>query len=179
MKLHIFGASGSGVTTLGTHLSKLLNLPYFDSDNYFWEKTDMPFTMKRNPEIRNQIIKNDLNVHESWILGGSIINWGNGVFPDFDLIVFLWVEPDIRSQRLRNREFERYGDLIYYDDDRKNKYQTFINWAADYDKCSGIANRNVKSHENWLQKINVPILRLNNLSVEERAELVLNAIGTN
>ncbi|WP_228410094.1 shikimate kinase [Chryseobacterium viscerum] len=35
MKIHIFGASGSGVTTLGKALSEELNLEYFDSDDFF------------------------------------------------------------------------------------------------------------------------------------------------
>ncbi|CAC9976206.1 hypothetical protein FLAPXU55_03930 [Flavobacterium panici] len=39
MKIHIFGASESGVTTAGEALSKKLDIPYFDSDTYFWEKT--------------------------------------------------------------------------------------------------------------------------------------------
>lgn len=57
MKIHIFGASGSGVTTLGKALAKKLNLTYFDSDEYFWIHTDPPFTTKRNPKERNDLIK--------------------------------------------------------------------------------------------------------------------------
>ncbi|UUF17010.1 MULTISPECIES: shikimate kinase [Flavobacterium] len=35
----MFFASGSGVTTTGEALSKKLDIPYLDSDAYFWEKT--------------------------------------------------------------------------------------------------------------------------------------------
>ncbi|NML64046.1 hypothetical protein HHL22_02400 [Hymenobacter sp. RP-2-7] len=44
MKLHVFGASGAGVTTLGHALSAALGLPYFDSDDYFWLPTKPEFT---------------------------------------------------------------------------------------------------------------------------------------
>ncbi len=53
MKIHIFGASGSGVTTTGNALAEKLNYQYLDSDAYFWESSAVPFTVKRNPEERN------------------------------------------------------------------------------------------------------------------------------
>jgi cytidylate kinase len=39
MKLHILGASGSGVSTLGRELATRLNVPYFDADDFYWEKS--------------------------------------------------------------------------------------------------------------------------------------------
>ncbi|MEM6738348.1 MAG: shikimate kinase [Bacteroidota bacterium] len=38
MQIHIFGASGSGVTTIGKALSKELDLSYFDTDDYYWKR---------------------------------------------------------------------------------------------------------------------------------------------
>ena len=38
-RIHVFGASGSGTTTLGKRLSQYLNYSFFDSDNYFWLPT--------------------------------------------------------------------------------------------------------------------------------------------
>jgi shikimate kinase len=35
MKIHLFGASCSGVTTTGTALAGATGFPYFDSDAYF------------------------------------------------------------------------------------------------------------------------------------------------
>jgi hypothetical protein len=40
MRLHIFGASGSGVTTTGQALAARMNLPYFDSDDYYHIMSD-------------------------------------------------------------------------------------------------------------------------------------------
>src|ERR1043165_424748 len=96
MKLHILGASGTGVTTVGQALAVRLNIPYFDSDDYFWKKTYPPFTIKQNREDRNAQIKADLSKHKNWILGGSALNWGDKVFPPFDLIVFLYLPHEIR-----------------------------------------------------------------------------------
>jgi len=159
MKLHILGASGSGVTTLGNTLRSQLGIPYFDSDEYFWIKTEPPFIQRRIPEERNNLIINDLKV-DNWILGGSVINWGKNIFPKFDLIVFLYIPQGLRIERLKNREYKRYGDLIYTNPDRARQFNNFILWASDYDENSGIANRTLKAHRNWLKGQSSPVLEL-------------------
>ncbi|MCJ7932721.1 MAG: hypothetical protein MUW56_03555 [Chryseobacterium sp.] len=95
MRIHIFGASGSGVTTLGKALSEELHIEYLDSDDFFWLKTHMPFTERQSPEIRNAIVSDLLHTAESWIFGGSIIHWGENVFPAFDLVIFLYLPPNL------------------------------------------------------------------------------------
>ena len=65
MKIHIMGASCAGSTTLGNALAKHLNYPLFDSDNYFWEVSNQPYTIKRDPELRNTMIAHDIAQHEN------------------------------------------------------------------------------------------------------------------
>lgn len=177
MKIHIFGASGSGVTTLGNALANKLNIPYFDSDDYFWEPSDPPFTKRRAPDKRNQLIKEAMQPQDDWILGGSIINWGTTVFPAFDLIVFLWIPAEIRIERLKSREQERYGDIIFTDPGRNSLFNEFIAWAEDYDNDTGIANRTLNTHQNWLKQQNSPILMFKeNYTTDERMEMILNVL---
>jgi adenylate kinase family enzyme len=178
MRINILGASGTGVTTMGEQLADSLKVPYFDSDDYFWTKTDPPFTLRRNPEERNELIRNELLPNKDWILGGSIIHWGDNVFPPFDLIVFLYLPTHIRIERLKRRELERYGEVIYTNSSRKDQFEKFINWAADYDSNSGIANRTLAAHEKWLDTINTPIMRLTeDLTTQERIQLTIEKIN--
>jgi len=177
MKIHIFGASGTGVTTLGNALSAALQLPYFDSDAYFWEPTTPPFILKRAPGLRNAAIRSDLDKQNSWVLGGSAVNWGPDVFPPFDLIVFLWLPPGIRMERLKARELERYGEVIFTDAQRHQQYQAFMAWAADYDNCTGVAGRTIQVHEQWLQQQTSRVLEIRgDLTVAERLAIVMEAI---
>lgn len=152
MKLHILGASGSGVTTLGELLSEKLGLKYFDSDDYFWIRTDVPFTQRCNPIERNQQIADALSQSENWILGGSIIDWGENLFPEFDLIIFLYLPANIRIERLKKREFEKFGNIIFEDKKRAEQFNKYLAWATDYDNDTGIAKRTLKAHQNWLLK---------------------------
>ncbi|KQB43623.1 AAA family ATPase [Flavobacterium aquidurense] len=174
MNILIFGASGSGVTTTGKILAQKLNSDYFDSDDYFWKSSKIPFTERYDVEERNNRIKKDLLNSKSWILGGSVFEWGENVFPDFDLVVFLWLPADLRIERLKKREFERYGNIIHTEPERILKFKKFIEWAADYDKKSGIANRNFYAHKKWMKSLKYPILKIEgDLSIEERIHMIL------
>ncbi|QEM02353.1 AAA family ATPase [Mucilaginibacter rubeus] len=175
MHINIFGASGSGVTTLGNALSEKLNYPYFDSDHYFWFPSAPPFTNRRPPEERNAMINREMAGNENWILGGSVINWNNNW--RFGLSVFLYIPPAIRIRRLQQRELERYGDIIYTDRERNNLYNEFIDWARGYDEL--ITNsRSLHSHKNWMNKLTTPLLIIEgDTTVEERVEAVLGKIG--
>ncbi|MBK8946660.1 MAG: adenylate kinase [Ignavibacteriae bacterium] len=177
MKLYILGASGSGVTTLGQLLAIKLGIKYFDSDDYFWIKTEPPFTQRRDPNKRNKLIIKDLRQTENWILGGSIIHWGGNLFPRFDLIIFLYLPNKIRLERLKKREFERYGNIIFTDEKRLKQFSDFITWATDYDNNTGIANRTLKAHQIWLRKSESPILEIiGNKTLDEKLELILEKL---
>lgn len=177
MRIHILGASGSGVTTTGQELAKKLNLQYFDSDNYFWKNTNPSFVDRHNPKERNAKIKSDLEGLENWVLGGSVFQWGDNVFQNFDLVVFLFIQQEIRIDRLKKREFERYGNSIFTDPDRNEQFKNFIAWATDYDNSTGIANRNLKAHENWLQTISFPTLKIiGNFTTDQRIEFIIERI---
>lgn len=174
MRLHIFGASGSGVTTTGQSLAKKLKLEYFDSDDYFWKKTNSPFEHRQKPTDRNAKIKFDLQESQNWILGGSIFQWGDNIFPKFDLVIFLFLSPEIRIERLKKREFERFGNIINTDPKRRRQFEKFILWASDYDNNLGIANRNFIAHENWLRTISSPTLKIfGDFRTDQRVELII------
>src|SRR4029453_16093638 len=81
-RIHILGASGSGTTTLGRALAEHLQCPHFDTDDYFW------------------------------VLSGSLCGWGDVAIPLFELVVFLQIPHDIRMERLRQREHQRFGARI-------------------------------------------------------------------
>jgi len=41
-RIHLTGASGCGVTTIGRALATRLALPVPDTDDYYWLPTDIP-----------------------------------------------------------------------------------------------------------------------------------------
>ncbi|MEO6520518.1 MAG: adenylate kinase [Mucilaginibacter sp.] len=178
MKIYIFGAAGSGTTTQGLHLAMNLNIPYFDSDNYFWEDTPVPFTIRRDPQHRNTMVKSDTNKLDSYVIGGgSLPNWNNFWLSAFDLVVFLYIPAEIRIKRLKERELERYGNEIFSNQARNLQYNEFIAWCTGYDNDTA-SGRTLSVHRHWIQKFNCPVLQiLEDLPIQTKTDLILQQIG--
>ncbi len=129
-KIHILGASGAGTSTLGAALSKALPHTYLDTDDYFWINK---FTEQRPVPQRKEMLKSDLVKFEQWILSGAVCGWGNNFKNDFDLVVFLWIPEDIRLERLKVREYQRYGKDVLSGGSKYNQSKAFLEWASLYD----------------------------------------------
>lgn len=170
-RIHIMGASGVGTSTLGQQLAKVLPHVQLDSDDYFWE---YKFTKPREINDRLTRLKQDLDHKESWILSGAVCGWGDRLRAYFDLVIFLWIPEEIRLNRLRVREYERYGDDILSGGKKYEANQTFMEWAALYD-TAGVEVRSKVLHEEWMSVLKCPVLRIEgDLTAQERVEVVLN-----
>ena len=170
------GASCAGSTTLGKALADELGCVYFDTDEYFWMPSAIPYTIKRDTAERNAMLKNDFLKEESVIVSGSLASWGEEWLTAFDLVVFLYVPHQIRMHRLHKREVERYGDAIFTDPLRIKLYKDFTNWATGYDDNS-TNGRNLGVHLNWLSKLNCTVLKIEgDTTVAERLSLTVAKI---
>jgi adenylate kinase family enzyme len=178
MKIHIMGASCAGSTTLGRALSARLGYPYFDTDDYFWQPSEPPFTVKRSFNERVALIKTDIAGLPHYVIGGSLINWGDEWKSVFDLVIFLYVPPYIRMQRLKDRELARYGDVIYTDPERIAGYEKFLAWAKAYD-TNAISGRTLQAHEAWLAELTCPVLEIRgDTTVKQRLNLITSKLKT-
>ncbi|WP_073402501.1 adenylate kinase [Mucilaginibacter sp. OK098] len=174
MKIHIMGASCAGSTTLGMAMARQLSYPYFDTDKYFWQPSEIPFTSRYSFEDRNKMLKDDLLLSNNWILGGSIINWGDEWLTAFDCVVFLYLPQPIRMERLKARELDRYGNIIFTDATRNRLYKEFVEWATGYDDNT-TNGRNLQAHQNWLNKLNCPVIEItSDTTVQQRLDVILN-----
>lgn len=167
------GASCAGSTTLGKTLADYLNCTCFDTDEYFWLPSAIPYTLRRESAERNAMLKNDFLKEDNVIVSGSLVSWGEEWLAMFDLVVFLYVPHQIRMQRLHNREVERYGDTIFSDPIRIGLYKEFTSWATGYDDNS-TNGRNLGVHLDWLGKLNCTVLKIEgDTTVTERIRLTV------
>lgn len=172
-RIHIVGASGSGTTTLGNALAEVLPHTHLDTDEYFWVTK---FTEPRPIPERQELLKNDLQQFEHWVLSGSLAGWGDCFIPSFDLVIFLCIPPDVRLARLEQRELERYGAEVLAGGSLYEQSQAFLRWAALYDHA-GTEVRSKTLHEQWLAELSCPILRIEgDYSTEERIAMVMDVL---
>jgi adenylate kinase family enzyme len=161
--IHVVGASGSGQTTLGRRVAAQLNFEYLDSDDFYWLTTDPPYRHERELTSRRELLASELLRHERWILAGSICSWGDVFVEQYDMVVFLDTPTALRIDRLRQREWARYGPTrLEAGGDLHEQHEAFISWASSYDS-GGLDIRSRQLHEAWLKRLpqGCAVLRLN------------------
>jgi adenylate kinase family enzyme len=159
-RVHVVGAPGAGVTTLGRALADALAVPHHDTDDYFWLPTNPPYRRQRDIADRLRLMREVFLDRPDWVLRGSLDDWGRRVTDMFDLVAFLQVPTDIRLGRLREREARRTGrDAIAPGGWRHEETEAFIEWASHYDDGTR-EGRNLPRHLAWLATLRCRVLRI-------------------
>lgn len=178
MKILIFGASGSGTTTLGKEIEKRSDFKHLDADDYYWKKTNPPYQIKIPLVERNEKLKIDFEKFENVIISGSVVSWGKEWETAFDLAVFIRLENTERMERLKKRETDRYGEKLLTDNKIRQNSNAFLEWANQYEapKFNG---RSLEIHSNWMEMLDCKVLSLNGANeLSDKVKIVLNEIKT-
>lgn len=179
MVIHIFGAAGSGTSTLGKAYALAKGYPYLDVDNFHWLDTFIPFTVARPKEERVKLLKEAISKYENCVVSGALCVWGDELIPLFDVVVKLETPTEVRIERLKIREKKRFGSRIEEGGDMYHNHLRFIEWARVYDH-GGLEVRSNLLHNNWLKKINTKVLVLDGTKpVEQLIELIDSLVPFN
>lgn len=146
--IHIYGASGSGTSTLGRKISEELGYKFMDTDDYFWLPTDPQYTTKRCKEERLAFMKKDISENDHVVISGSLVDWGDELIPLFTLAIRLVTDTEIRIKRLMIREKKKFGDRIMPGGDMYTSHIEFIEWARKYD-IGSVDMRSKAKHDEW------------------------------
>jgi len=159
-RIHITGASGAGVTSLGRALADMLAISHHDTDDYFWRPTNPPYSEIREVADRLRLMSEVFLDGPDWVLSGSLDGWGSPIVPLFDVVIFLYVPTAIRLERLRARESRRFGaDAAAPGGSRHHEAEKFFEWASHYDDGT-LVGRNLARHQAWLATLPCDVLRL-------------------
>ncbi|WP_424928107.1 adenylate kinase [Amaricoccus tamworthensis] len=159
-RIHVTGASGAGVTTLGRALATRFAIPHHDTDDYFWKPTNPPYRDRRPIHDRLRLMNEIFLDRPAWVLSGALESWGNSLVPYFDLVVFVRTEGNVRMKRLLHREAKRLGirreQLL---DEAGSDVLSFLKWADNYE-TGGLSRRSLHRHEIWLGSLNCPVVKV-------------------
>ncbi len=156
----IYGASGSGKTTVGKALAQRLNFQYFDFDDYFWNwDTEIPYTVTRPREEVIENMTNDMMKHPHFVLSGSMGGICKSLSSMFGLAILITVPTAIRIERLRKRESDMFGERILEGGDMYEQNLNFFEIAKQYDtdKPPSVC---LERDEQWITEAPYPVLRL-------------------
>lgn len=175
--IHLFGASGSGTTTLGRALGEALGYAHLDTDDYFWLPTDPAFTQKRPIPERLTMMTAEIDAAEKGaVISGSLTGWGDVLIPRFTLAVRVVTVTDVRIERLRQREYAHFGDRIRAGGDMHVNHEEFLAWAAQYD-TGDVTMRSKACHDAWQSALPCPVITVDGAApLADSLALVLAAL---
>jgi adenylate kinase family enzyme len=178
-RIHVTGASGCGVSTLGAALARRLGAAHLDTDAFYWLPTQPPFEASRPiPERLAMLEAAFASAADGWVLSGSLDGWGDPLIAHFGQVIFLTAPTQVRLARLRERERARYGAAIDEGGPSHAHYLDFMAYAEGYDTgqfARTMTGRYRARHETWLARLACPVLRLDGAQPTER--LVGAALG--
>lgn len=174
MKVQIIGGSGTGKSTLAKFISEKENIMWIDTDRYLWK--DESFTENHPIEKRKEMYEKDMETNNGYAASGSIYSWYPNGFSDRDVLVFLYIDEEIRMERLRKREIRRNNTQKTWHDEDGNMTNEFLEWCKTYlteqDKTM-IGTYAAQSYQMELSKS--PILKLDSSRMVEELYLEIKA----
>lgn len=170
--VHIYGASGSGTSTLGKYICDNTGYYFMDTDDYFWLPTNPPYNTKRCASERIRLMKEDIERHDNVVISGSLTDWGDELIPLFTLAIRIETETAIRLERIKAREQKNFGSRIDIGGDMYSAHINFLDWAAAYDE-GGVDIRSKRKHDIWQKQLLCPFIVLDgSIPTEKNFEMI-------
>lgn len=166
-RIHIFGPSGAGTSTLGRALSSSLESQHFDTDDFYWCPTDPPFSQKRPVDERIALMQTMFLPRRDWVLSGSMDSWAGAVVHRFTLAIRVTLDPNIRRSRLEQRESRRCGCARGWGEALCPECSAFLAWADGYE-AGDRPGRSLERHEAFANSLPCPVLVLDSQDPVER-----------
>jgi len=169
----VFGAPGSGTSTIGRTLADKLKFSHIETDDISGVTIDSPpFRISRTLDERIALLHETIAHCGNFVISGSMWDWGETFIPLFDLAIFVTTTTNIRIKRIEKREYERHGERIHTGGDMYDRHQGFVDWAKSYDTDN--PDRSLKLHEDWIRTLPCPVLRIDgSISVNENIAKIM------
>ena len=168
----LIGPSGSGKTTLGKAVAEKLGYPYFDVDGYIWRRdTVEPYTQMYTRAEKISRLSHDIGPCEHFVMAGSMSSFHYAVDDKFAMMVLLYVEPDIRVQRVHGRSIERFGERVLEGGDLYERHLKFLEENRRYEQDG---SPNLSEQRAWMDSMQCMKIELDGTdSIENNAKIVV------
>ncbi len=169
----IIGPSGSGKTTLGKIAAQKLRSPYFDVDDYIWKQnTDSPYTQMYTRDEKISRLSNDIAPYEHFVMAGSMSSFHYAFDEMFEMMVLLYVSPDIRIERDHKRAIERFGERVLEGGDMYEAHMRFLNDNRRYEEDG---SPNMREQKEWMENMSCVKIELDGAAeLEKNADIIVN-----
>ena len=171
MGIMICGLNGTGKSTLGRILADKLGYEFIDVEDLYFPKTDSSYTFSspRSKEEVIRLLEERISQNNRFIFAAVRGDYGDQLIASLDHIVLIEVPRQIRSQRVRDRSYQKFGDRILLGGDlyeKENKWFSLTDSRPD------------AYVTDWLMTVNCPVIRIDGtLPVEKNLDYLVSALS--
>ena len=173
MGILICGLNGTGKSTLGRILADRMGYEFIDNEDLFFPKTDPSYTFSspRSKEEVIRLLEDKISGSNRFIFAAVKGNYGDRRIALLDYIVLIEVPKQIRSNRVRDRSYQKFGDRILSGGDL---YEKENKWFSLTD------NRPDTYVTDWLETLDCPVIRIDGtLPVEKNVNYLVSVLSKN
>ena len=170
MGLLICGLNGTGKSTLGRRLADRMGYEFIDNEDLFFPKTDPSYVFSgpRREEEAIRLLEERISGNNRFVFAAVRGNYGDKLVASLDCVVLIEVPKQIRSQRVRDRSYQKFGDRILPGGDLHDKESK---WFALTD------SRPETYVTDWLETVDCPVIRIDGtLPVEENVGYLISVL---
>ena len=171
MGILMCGLNGAGKSTLGRMLADRMGYEFIDNEELYFPKRDLSYmySSPRNEEEVIRLLEKRVSENERFIFAAVRGNYGDKLIASLDHIVLIEVPKQIRSQRVRERSYQKFGDRMLPGGDLYDKESK---WFLQTD------SRPETFVTDWLKTVDCPVIRIDGtISIEKNVDFLVSALS--
>ena len=171
MGILICGLNGTGKSTVGRMLADRMGYEFIDNEDLFFPKADplYMFSNSRSEEEVIRLLEESIRKNNRFIFAAVRGSYGDKLIASLDYIVLIEVPKQIRSQRVRDRSYQRFGDRILPGGDLYDKESK---WFSLTD------SRPDAYVTDWLETVDCPVIRIDGtLPVKDNVDYLVSVFS--
>ena len=171
MGIMICGLNGTGKSTLGRMLADRMRYEFIDNEDLFFPKTDSSymFSSPRSKEEVIRLLEERIRDNNQFIFAAVKGDYGNKLIASLDYVVLIEASKQIRSQRVRDRSYQKFGDRILPGGDLHDKESKWFSLTE---------SRPDAYVTDWLKTVNCPVIRVDGtLPVEKNLDYIVSVLS--
>ena len=170
MGILICGLNGTGKSTLGRMLADRMGYEFIDNEDLYFSKADpsYAFSGPRSEEEVVRLLEERISENKRFIFAAVKGDYGDKLSASLDRIVLIEAPKQIRSRRVRERSYQKFGDRILPGGDLYDKESR---WFSLTD------SRPETYVTEWLETLDCPVIRIDGTRpVEENVNDLLSVL---